>query len=64
MGLLRFLIGGLGFKSAAWVSDWWLGFADWWTGLMICVCGSVDGLCLCMWLCCWFVFVCVALLLV
>ena len=56
-----FLIGGLGFKSAAWVSDRWLGFADrwlgWWVwwpllapiGLMVCVCGSVDGLCLCVW---------------
>ena len=45
-----FLIGGLGFNSAAWVSDRWLGFADWWlgwwvwwpllapTGLMVFVC--------------------------
>ena len=53
-------------------ADRWLGFADrwlgwwvWWpllapTGLMVCVCGSVDGLCLCVWLCCWFdVCVCV-----
>ena len=40
----------MGFKSAAWVSDWWLEFAyqwlRWWvwwpllapTGLMVCVC--------------------------
>ena len=27
---------------------------------MVCVCGSVNGLCLCVWLCCWFnVCVCV-----
>ena len=26
--VMIFLIGGLGFKSAAWVSDRWLGFAD------------------------------------
>ena len=27
---------------------------------MVCVCGNVDGLCLCVWLCCWFdVCVCV-----
>ena len=32
--------------------------SNWFDGL--CVCGSVDGLCLCVWLCCWFdVCVCV-----
>ena len=57
----------MGFKSAAWVSDRWFGFANqwlgwwvWWpllapTGLMVCVCGFVDGLmvcvCVCVWLC-------------
>ena len=52
--VMIFLIGGLGFKSAVWVSDRWLGFADRWTGLMVCECGSVDGLCLCVALCFWF----------
>ena len=28
------------------------GFVDRRPGLMVCVCGSVDGLCLCVWLCC------------
>ena len=50
----------VGFKSAAWVSDWWLRFVDRWLGWWgvvaivgsnwfdgLCVCGSVDGLCLC-----------------
>ena len=50
--VMIFLIGGLGFKSAAWVLDRWLRFADWWISLMVCVCGSVDGLCLCVALCC------------
>ena len=48
--MMIFLIGGLGFKLAVWVSDRWLGFPDrwlrwwvWWpllapTGLMVCVC--------------------------
>ena len=56
----------LGLKSAAWVSNRWLGFADrwlgWWVwwllltpiGLTVCVCGFFDDLCLCVWLCCWF----------
>ena len=65
--VMIFLIGGLGFKSAMWVSDRWLGFADrwlgwwvWWpllapTGLMICVCVALLMVCVC---------VCVALLMV
>ena len=55
----------LGFKSAAWVSDRWLGFADWWfgwwvwwpllapNGLMVCVCGSVEDLMVCVCVCVW-----------
>ena len=57
----------MGFKSTAWVSDKWLGFANrwlgWWVwwpllapiGLKVFVYGSVDGLmvcvCVCVWLC-------------
>ena len=53
----------LGLKSAAWVSNRWLGFADrwlgwwvWWpllalTGLMVCVCGFVDDLMVCVCVC-------------
>ena len=53
--------------STAWVSNPWRGFADRWPGwwvwwpllaptiLMVCVCGSVEGLmfcvCVCVWLC-------------
>ena len=49
----------VGFKSAVWVSDQWLGFADrwlgwwvWWpllalTGLMVCVCVCVLCLIVC-----------------
>ena len=60
MGLLRWVSNRLGFKSAAWVSDRWLGWWVWWplfapTGLMVCVCVAL----LMVW---WFVFVCVALL--
>ena len=57
IGVFLGIFDGLSFKSAAWVSDRWLGFTDrwlgwwvWWpllapTGLMVCVCvcGSVDG---------------------
>ena len=55
---------GVGFKSAAWVFDWWLRFADqwlgwwvWWpllasTGLMVCVCVALLMVC---------VFVCVVM---
>ena len=32
MGLLRWVSNRLGFKSVAWVSDRWLGFADRWLG--------------------------------
>ena len=71
--VMIFLIGGLGFKSAAWVSDRWLGWWAWWpllapTGLMvcvcvallmvcICVCGFVDGLMVCVCVCVW-LYVC------
>ena len=67
MGLLRWVSNRLGFKSVAWVSNWWLGFANrwlgWWVwwpllapiGLKVFVYGSVDGLmvcvCVCVWLC-------------
>ena len=49
----------MGFKSTAWVFDWWLGFADrwlgwwlWWllfalTGLMVCVCVALLMVCVC-----------------
>ena len=41
--VMIFLIGGLDFKLAAWVSDQWLGWWVWWpllapTGLMVCIC--------------------------
>ena len=60
-----FLIGGVGFKSVAWVSDRWLGFADWWlgfanwwpllapTGLMVCVCVALLMVCVCVCVCVW-----------
>ena len=61
---------GLGFKSAAWVSNRWCGFLI--SGLdggsgghcrlqLVCVWlyWWFGGLCLCVWLCWWFVFVCV-----
>ena len=54
----------MGFKSAAWVSDWWLRFVDRWLGWLgvvaivgsnwfdgLCVCGSVDGLMVCVCVC-------------
>ena len=61
-GIFLGIFDGLGFKSAAWVSDRWLGFADrwlgwwvWWpllapTSLMVYVCMAL----LMIW---WFVFV-------
>ena len=64
MGLLQFLIGGLGFKSAAWIDGLVWVFDRWPSFLMgLCLCvwlGFVAGLCLCVWLSCWFdVCVCV-----
>ena len=49
----------MGFKSATWVSDQWIGFTDqwlgwwvWWpllapTGLMVCVCVTLLMVCVC-----------------
>ena len=50
MGLLRWVSNRLGFKSATWISDWWL---CWFDGLMAWVSDrrGFDGLCLC--LCVW-----------
>ena len=58
--VMIFLIGGLDFKLAAWVSDQWLGWWVWWpllapTGLIVCVCVALLMVCVC-------VCVCVALL--
>ena len=46
MGLLRWVSNRLGFKSATWISDWWL---CWFDGLMAWVSDrrGFDGLCLC-----------------
>ena len=60
--VMIFLIGGLDFKSVAWVSDRWLGWWVWWpllapTGLIVCVCVALLMVCVC-------VCVCVALLMV
>ena len=56
--VMIFLIGGLDFKLAAWVSDQWLGWWVWWpllapTGLMVCVCVALlmVCVCVCVWLC-------------
>ena len=63
MNLLRWVSNQLGFKSTAWVSDRWLGFADrwlgwwvWWpllapTGLMVCVCVALLMVCACVCVC-------------
>ena len=63
-GVFLGIFDGLGFKLAAWVSDRWLGWWVWWpllapTGLcmarcvwplLIGVCGSIDGLVVCVYL--------------
>ena len=53
----------MGFKSAVWVSNRWLGFADrrlrWWvswpllapTSLMVCVCVALLMVCVCVCVC-------------
>ena len=63
--VMIFLIGGLDFKLAAWVSERWLGWWVWWPllaptslcvaqcvwPLLIGVCGSIDGLVVCVYVC-------------
>ena len=54
--MMIFLIGGLDFKLAAWVFDWWLGWWVWWlllapTGLMVCVCVALLMVCVYVYVC-------------
>ena len=63
IGIFLGIFDSLGFKSAAWVSDRWLGFANWWlgwwvwwpllapTGLCVCVSLLMVCVCVCVWLC-------------